>query len=339
MKPSWTMFFFSTTLTFSSLFHQNLQAANSCSKIDFDKLTWSDKLSTYDVKAFSIGLNISGSFEGNDSWANLTNNFDGMGLSMGLLNQTLGTSSLQPLLIQMRDQHPKEMAALVGAPRLKSMLEMLKSWEGKSLQATEEEVFFSPLDETETLVDIMTTPELKTFYDIMDRSSQSVSWAVNNLYNGSKFKPDWEKDLKALSNSMPYRNIQLNAATKNHNAAMKWFTQFKFTQLRSYLLMMDFVVQNGGFYKENIDAYNSFLNNNPRATEQQKLEKIVEIRLTRVRPKYREDVRKRKMSIVNGTGRVHGANRDFPKEYCYTHLESYDLKRMILETFSSANHE
>lgn len=330
MKPSWmTGFYFISAIFCAS---QQAQSANSCSKIDFEKLTWSDKLTTYDRKAFSIGLNISGSFEGSQTWSNLTNNFDGMGLSMGLLNQTLGTSSLQPLLIQMRDQHPKEMAAVMGAPRLKSLLEMIKSWEQKSLQATEEEVFYSPLDESEELVEKMTTSELKTFYDIMSRSGDSVQWAVNNLYNGSKFKPEWDKDLKALANSMPYRNIQLGAATKNHNLAMKWFKQFQFTQLRSYLLMMDFVVQNGGFYQENITAYSNYLKANPRATENEKLTKLIEIRLVRVRAQYREDVRRRKMSIVNGTGYVHGANRNHPREFCYTHLENYDMSKSYLSS-------
>src|ERR1700677_1324186 len=74
-----------------------------CSPLDFTNVTWSGQLSPFQEQGLELGLNISGSFEGAAGWANLTNNFDGQGLSMGLLNQNLGQGSLQPLLIEMEN--------------------------------------------------------------------------------------------------------------------------------------------------------------------------------------------------------------------------------------------
>ncbi|MCJ8277796.1 MAG: hypothetical protein MJK18_13215, partial [Bdellovibrionales bacterium] len=58
-----------------------------CSSLEFKGVTWSPELSQDDRVAFAIALNVSGSFEGHSGWSNLSNNFDGQGVSMGLLNQ------------------------------------------------------------------------------------------------------------------------------------------------------------------------------------------------------------------------------------------------------------
>jgi hypothetical protein len=74
-----------------------------CSDLDFQGLQWPDTVPVAMRDPFAAGLNISGSFEGPDGWANLTDNFDGQGISMGLLNQNLGQGSLQPMWIEMGD--------------------------------------------------------------------------------------------------------------------------------------------------------------------------------------------------------------------------------------------
>jgi len=82
-----------------------------CSKLDFSNLDWPTTKSTAERDPFALALNISGSFEGSDGWENLTNNFDGQGLSLGLLNQCLGQGSLQPMLIEMQNEYSAEMKA------------------------------------------------------------------------------------------------------------------------------------------------------------------------------------------------------------------------------------
>ena len=57
------------------------------------------------------------------------------------------------------------------------------------------------------------------------------------------------------------------------------------------------------------------------ASETTRLKKILEIRLTHVIEKYKNDVNSRKLSIINGAGVVHGSSRNYPKEYCFTSTE------------------
>ncbi|MGF2075402.1 hypothetical protein, partial [Enterococcus casseliflavus] len=61
-----------------------------CSNLSFKNDTFPKGLSSIQTQGFELALTISGSFEGASGWANLSNNFDGEGLSMGLLSQNLG---------------------------------------------------------------------------------------------------------------------------------------------------------------------------------------------------------------------------------------------------------
>jgi len=87
-----------------------------------------DSLSSDDRTALVLALNISGSFEGADGWANLSDDFDGQGVSMGLLNQNLGQGSLQPMLLRLRGEHPEVLRAALGPERSASLLYMLEKW-------------------------------------------------------------------------------------------------------------------------------------------------------------------------------------------------------------------
>ena len=63
-----------------------------CGPLNFDGIQWTNALNTTEQKGLSLSLSVSGSFEGRSGWANITNNFDGMGLSLGLLQQNFGCS-------------------------------------------------------------------------------------------------------------------------------------------------------------------------------------------------------------------------------------------------------
>ena len=59
------------------------------------------------------------------------------------------------------------------------------------------------------------------------------------------------------------------------------------------------------------------MNLNENSSEEEQLSKILELRLAGVKPQYRDDVFKRKMTIIMGEGVVHGSRRNLPEEYCY----------------------
>lgn len=298
----------------------NQPATGFCSKLDFADLSWPATVQSQHHEALALALNISGSFEGHNGWQNLTNNFDGQGLSYGLLNQCLGQGSLQPLLIKMRDRYPEQLGSTVEASRKGSLLGMLKQWESFTGVAGLPELSdygLSALDEPEDVRQIVGYDPAEVFHIQLLRKNQlSVDWAVSTLYNGSSFKPNWKTELKALAQTPGYRSLQVEAATRIHLSALRLFKHFQLNELRSYLFFFDIVVQNGGLPDSDIQYLDARFRANPSLSETTKLNEILTRRLTHVKAIYREDVRSRKKSLINGTGVVHGGNRNYAKEFC-----------------------
>jgi hypothetical protein len=291
-----------------------------CSKLSFANVVWSPKLTPLDRSAFMVALNASGSFEGDNGWANLTNNFDGQGLSMGLLNQTLGTGSLQPLFNQMRNDHHNQLQLLFSAAHFQSVKDMLAAYGTTApvSKVTADQENSSPLDE-----DWQGECPADAEVGCGPKETASVTWAVNNLYNGSSFKADWKRELIALNIHPLYVSLQIRAAEKLHNKARELKAALGLKDLRSYLVMFDFVVQNGGLNADEISEYKTTVAKTPNATTQEKLLVILNIRLRRVKSQYVADVRSRKTALINGAGTVHGASRKFESEYCYKGSTEY----------------
>lgn len=277
--------------------------------LDFSGVTWSDSLTVDDRKAIGIALNITGSYEGNTGWGNISDNFDGQGLSLGLLNQNLGQGSLQPLLIRMRDRHPEALKSLFSATHLKSLLGMLSQWE-KGSKGLPEPRTLSILDEPRDA-------------EALSINSDSVQWAKDNLYDGSSFDPAWKKELTALAEHPDYVSYQIATAEGYHQKALGYQARIGIKEFRAYLMLFDIVVQNGSLYEDDLTDYEAWVKANPKATSTAKLKKLVELRVRHVREQYKNDVRNRKNTIIDGTGTVHGEKRNLPKEYSYDPLWAY----------------
>jgi hypothetical protein len=292
-----------------------------CSKLDFSDLDWPNNLSPTERDPFALALNISGSFEGEDGWQNLTNNFDGQGLSLGLLNQCLGQGSLQPLLIEMRDKYTGEMEMEFSVANFESLLNMLKQWQA-AVNTTDERIDLadyglSRLDDADKIEAITGFSPDKNFRaELTGKNQNSVDWAARTLYNKAAFKPDWATQLTRLSASQGYRSIQVNAALKLHTATMTLFKTFGLKLYRSYLFLFDIEVQNGGIPAEAMMNIENTFKANPQWNEVQKLDAILAERLKYVKKQYVRDVRERKESIINGTGTVHSIKRNYSKEFC-----------------------
>lgn len=291
-----------------------------CSQLDFSGMVVPVGLTARELNLFALALNISSSFEGHEGWSNITNNFDGQGLSLGLLNQTLGTESLQPLLLEMLQAHRQKMSSIFSTTNFNSIEQMLLQWKGTVGIQKNTELFardessISRLDSLEN--------KNQTF---SVAGENSVRWAKSTLYTdaqGLRFKSDWKSQLQSLASASEYRSLQFEAARFLHEKAQGYYERFRMEEARSYLFMFDIVVQNGGFYTKNLQDFENFMTQNPRATETQKLQAILNSRLVQVREEYREDVRLRKQSLIDGQGRVHGVYRDYGNEYC---LEYHSL--------------
>ena len=283
------------------------QAPKVCSELDFGGVTWPGSMTADDRAAFEAALNISGSFEGSTGWVNLTNDFDGQGLSLGLLNQCLGQGSLQPLLIRLRDEHPETLQALVGPERLKSLLGMLAKWQKDAAFG----LASAPLS-------ALDNPDEDGGPQATAANAESVRWAVANLYDaGDKFKPAWAGELSALAASPEYVSLQVAAAARLHDRALADEARAGVRELRAYLFLFDIQVQNGGLYPGDFDDYAAYRRGHPKAGATALLEELLDLRLRHVKTKYKPDVRARKLAVIRGTGKVHGETRNLPAQYCY----------------------
>lgn len=306
------------------------QELSICSKLSFDEVDWPEVLNWQERNSLALALNISGSFEGHSGWNNLSNNFDGQGVSMGLLNQNFGQGSLQVLFIKMKERYPKVMEELFQPTLLQSMYKMLKDWEAKSVsQFSENKNSFEVIDDlmNDKNLNLNWGNDIDKYYAdfsvntfVNSRNKKSVDWSLKNFYvdsAGRNFKTHIKQALKDLANSPQYISLQIEAALKLHDKAKAYMSLFNFSELRSYLFFFDIIVQNGSIKNSHRDQYFNYLKNNPNDSITENLLNLLEIRLVSTIPRWREDVRKRKRTIILSSGTVHGSFRNLPQEYCY----------------------
>lgn len=300
-----------------------------CSKLDFTGMKAPLDFSNSELNAFALSLNITSTFEGRESWKTISNNFDGMGLSLGLLNQTLGTGSLQPLILDLLENNESLMRTQYSDANFRSLQGMLLTWKKdkgiKSVNDLQQIFANTNISKNSDLfndekVPLSALDEGSGFFILGSAETKSVDWALKTIYtskDGKTFKPDWKIQIQQMAGTAEYRTLQFDAARTIHDKAAKYFDYFQFSQIRSYLFLFDIVVQNGGFYQKNLDEFKSFMKSNPKATEKEKLYALLNSRLKQVRSEYRNDVKARKSSLIEGQGKVHGSQRQYEKEYCY----------------------
>ena len=306
-----------------------------CSALSLKDVAWPLALDSAGRRAVALGLNISGSFEGGSGWKNITNNFDGQGLSLGLLNQCLGQGSLQPLMVKMRDRNNATMKSQFTTEHFTAITAMLSKWQGsaKIVQADAESFFDERQADGQGDEGIRADGRMSDLDQLPDGSdgrgeqesapTDSVMWAKTNLYTdgGTTFNSTWKKELQTMSAHPEYVSLQIEAALSMHNKAIGYMKTLGLHQLRSYLFLFDVNVQNGGLYSADVAAYKAAFPDGSTADETTRLKKILAIRLTHVIEKYKNDVNSRKLSIINGAGVVHGSSRNYPKEFCFTSSE------------------
>lgn len=275
-------------------------AAAICSPLDFSGLSFPADIPAHEQDDFTVALNLSSSYEGEQDWTSISNNFDGQGMSLGLLNQPFGQGELEVMLIEMGNQYPKQFQTPFSVKHLKSLSAMLVEWQ-KAPTATDYVPYFWPKD---------------VFYSASGRNAIAVKWAEKNLYDKKgNFKEDWDREFQELAGTVEYRSIQIEHAGPLHTQAKDLMSAFGTSSLRSYLFFYDISVQNGGIDPLTVGELQKEFKKGTW-TEIAKLKRILEVRLKLVRPKYKNDVKARKTAIIDSWGWVHHRLRNFPMEYC-----------------------
>lgn len=231
-------------------------------------------------------LALTGAFETSlpppDCFAGIAGDFDGMGLSYGALQWNLGQNTLQPILREFD-------AANAGVIN---------------------DIFGSRAAELRAALGAPTLEEQLDWA----RSIQTPRFAV--------IEP-WLGYFKTLGRNAAFIAAETAAAGRVMTQARGHLVAFTLRSQRGLALMFDIVTQNGGFpaavtaaIRQDFAALPAGLSADE--AEQKKLEIIANRRADAARAPFREDVRRRKLTIAQGKGEVHGRFYDLAGQFGIT---------------------
>ena len=226
-------------------------------------------------------LALTGSFETStlspECFASVTGNFDGQGMSFGALQWNFGQGSLQPLLKDMVDNHQDVLLAI-----FKDKTPILKNIIGGSI-------------------------------------SSGVAFAKSIQVNCNLISP-WKDMFHTLGLTKEFQDAEIRSAGVYYKNADHLAADFYISSKRGHALMFDICVQNGSIRD---DIKTLMLNDiklidqslSPDMIEIAKMRIIANMKADSANPKFREDVRTRKLCIANGVGVVHGVKYDLAKQF------------------------
>lgn len=234
------------------------------SKVDNE--TWTALTATAMPDLKQRCLEVTADFEGT-GFSKIVGNFDGAGLTWGIIGFTLFNGQLQKVLNEIKAAHPDVFAAAFG-----------------SLAAQMATVLKSPLQKQ------------MAFADAISLGSSKV-----------KVEEEWAQAFDALGNHPAVQGLQLQHTEKFFDVAQRDVNRFELKNELGFALCFDIAVQNGGIDGTEADRIRRKAEQNRPATQQDLRIIVANVVAENSRPQFVDDVRKRKMTFATGTGTVHGA--------------------------------
>jgi hypothetical protein len=212
-----------------------------------------------------------------ECFAGLAGDFDGQAMSFGVLQWNLGQGTLQPMFRQIDSEHPDVVRQVMG-------------------------------------------PGYDDFHAMLSKSqSEQMAWA-RAKQTDKKWTDPWKSRFKALGRTPEMQQIEVDGAHARYQKGLELVQAYGLWSERAAALMFDIVVQNGSIKdatKQQILA--DFANVSPSLSREDqevaKMRIIANRRAEAASPKFVEDVRRRKLTIANGTGSVHGDSYDLERTY------------------------
>ena len=220
---------------------------------------------------------ITAAFEG-DGFKNLTGNFDKQGISFGFLQWNFGQGSLPPVLKKMYDRDPAKFR----------------------------DIFSSDTDYFLNVLNAKANEQMQFARQINDKNNKVIE--------------PWKSRFIKLGEYGAFQDVQIEFANNLFKQAKKAAGDYGLKTQRGLALMFDIVVQNGSVNptaKTNItkETKNKEKSLGRSLTERELLEIIALAVANASNPKYINDVKARKMTIVNGKGVVHKTSFDLDKDF------------------------
>jgi len=213
-----------------------------------------------------------------DCYAGITGDFDDMGISFGALQWNLGQGSLQPILQQFNTASPGIIDSIFGS-------------KASELRA------------------VLTAPR-----------QDQLDWARSIQTTKFVLIEPWLGYFKTLGRTQAFIDAEVAEINGTIQRARGLCAAFNVGSQRALALMFDIMTQNGGIsdpvsagIHQDILALPGNMSDND--AEVAKLRIVANRRADAANPKWREDVRTRKLTIAEGSGTVHGRFYDLVGQF------------------------
>lgn len=229
--------------------------------------TWLALMQTPSPSIFDRCLQLTADFEGH-GFRTIAGNFDGAGLTWGIIGYTLQHGEIQNILNEVQQSFPALMDSAFGDLKPMVLSQLGKTW-----------------------------PEQLQWANSISIGSSKV-----------RIQEPWERAFAALGADPEVQAIQLRRVNDYWARAKHDTTRFQLQTEAGIALCFDIAVQNGGIDNDTeARRISTWINDNPGVSERDILVRIADVVAENSRPQYVEDVRKRKRTIAKGDGEVHGA--------------------------------
>jgi peptidoglycan hydrolase-like protein with peptidoglycan-binding domain len=227
--------------------------------------TWTILLGTRIPDTQERSLQLTAAFEGH-GFTLAQGNFDGAGITWGIVGFTLKHGELSKIVLNMFDTNPALVQQSFG-------------------------------DNTEELIEILKSPKA-----VQMRFANSISVGATK----TAIKEPWRSGFRTFGEIAEVQALQLELADKDYGqpAAKTANTLGLKTEL-GQALAFDIHVQNGGIKASARKEIDTALQENP-VTAERELRVIIANAVADASTSFREDVRSRKLTIATGAGKVHG---------------------------------
>lgn len=231
-----------------------------------DDQTWQALMSSPAPDLKQRCLQITADFEGT-GFTKAVGNFDGAGITWGIIGFTLSNGELGAVLTEIRSAHPAVFSAAFGELEAR-IVEVIHS-------SHSEQIHFA----------------------------NSISLGSSKM----RIQDVWAKAFEKLGSDPSAQEIQLQRTEKFFQIAERDRQLFDVQNELGLALCFDIAVQNGGIDSTERARIRTKINQNHPATQQDLRIIIANVVAENSRPKFIEDVRSRKLTIATAQGTVHGS--------------------------------
>ena len=231
-----------------------------------DEETWRHLTSTEAPDLRQRCLQVTADFEGT-GFTKAVGNFDGAGLTWGIIGFTLSNGELTRLL--------------------------------REIRSTDADVYRAAFGDL--------TDRINHVLDADPAEQMSFANSISVGTSKMKILDVWAAAFERLGSDPAVQEIQLRHTQRFFDIAERDLDRFGVENELGLALCFDIAVQNGGIDSTEAARIRSKINQTPPTTQQELRTIIANVIAENSRPRFVEDVRRRKLAVATGTGTVHGS--------------------------------